>query len=214
MIAGHPDDLAAAGQRPRPLGPAGGVQQRPDRERERDGADGGERQRHAELDEVHRTVLPRVTLRSAPMPRLTQLSRSIDGTGRRRHGRGQRDGAGHRAPARGRGRAGGGARPRRGTVWPPSRGEIDGGGRARRGHPGRPRGRRQRPTARSPRPRRLSAPIDILVNNAGVSIPAPIDQPGFDEAWATTMAINLTAYTRTIRAALARPPTATALDGS
>lgn len=45
-------------------------------------------------------------------------------------------------------------------------------------------------------------PIDILVNNAGVSIPAPIDQPGFDEAWATTLAINLTAYTRTIRAAL------------
>ncbi len=44
--------------------------------------------------------------------------------------------------------------------------------------------------------------IDILVNNAGVSIPSPIDQPGFDEAWAMTMAINLTAYTRTIRAAL------------
>jgi 3-oxoacyl-[acyl-carrier protein] reductase len=46
-------------------------------------------------------------------------------------------------------------------------------------------------------------PIDILINNAGVSIPAPIDQPGFDEAWATTLAINLTAYTRTARAALA-----------
>jgi 3-oxoacyl-[acyl-carrier protein] reductase len=45
-------------------------------------------------------------------------------------------------------------------------------------------------------------PIDILVNNAGVSIPAPIDQPGFDDAWATTLAINLTAYTRTVRAAL------------
>jgi 3-oxoacyl-[acyl-carrier protein] reductase len=45
-------------------------------------------------------------------------------------------------------------------------------------------------------------PIDILVNNAGISIPAPIDQPGFEEAWATTLAINLTAYTRTIRAAL------------
>jgi 3-oxoacyl-[acyl-carrier protein] reductase len=50
--------------------------------------------------------------------------------------------------------------------------------------------------------RRSLGPIDILVNNAGVSIPAPIDQPGFDEAWATTLAINLTAYTRTIRAAL------------
>jgi 3-oxoacyl-[acyl-carrier protein] reductase len=45
-------------------------------------------------------------------------------------------------------------------------------------------------------------PIDILVNNAGISIPAPIDHPGFEEAWATTLAINLTAYTRTIRAAL------------
>ena len=50
--------------------------------------------------------------------------------------------------------------------------------------------------------REALGPIDILVNNAGVSIPAPIDQPGFDEAWATTLAINLTAYTRTIRAAL------------
>jgi 3-oxoacyl-[acyl-carrier protein] reductase len=46
-------------------------------------------------------------------------------------------------------------------------------------------------------------PIDILVNNAGLSLPAPIDQDGFEMAWATTMAVNLTAYTRTIRAALA-----------
>jgi 3-oxoacyl-[acyl-carrier protein] reductase len=45
-------------------------------------------------------------------------------------------------------------------------------------------------------------PIDILVNNAGISLPAPIDQPGFDEAWAATLAVNLTAYTRTVRAAL------------
>jgi 3-oxoacyl-[acyl-carrier protein] reductase len=45
-------------------------------------------------------------------------------------------------------------------------------------------------------------PIDLLVNNAGVSIPAALDQDGFEEAWATTLAINLTAYTRTIRAAL------------
>ena len=44
--------------------------------------------------------------------------------------------------------------------------------------------------------------IDILVNNAGVSIPAPIDSPDYEAAWATTMAINLAAYTRTIRAAL------------
>jgi len=45
-------------------------------------------------------------------------------------------------------------------------------------------------------------PIDILVNNAGLSLPAPIDQDGFDAAWATTLAVNLSAYTRTIRAAL------------
>jgi 3-oxoacyl-[acyl-carrier protein] reductase len=44
--------------------------------------------------------------------------------------------------------------------------------------------------------------IDILVNNAGVSLGVAIDDPTFDDAWATTLAINLTAYTRTIRAAL------------
>jgi 3-oxoacyl-[acyl-carrier protein] reductase len=46
-------------------------------------------------------------------------------------------------------------------------------------------------------------PIDLLVNNAGISIPAPIDQDGFDAAWAQTLAVNLTAYTRTIRATVA-----------
>jgi 3-oxoacyl-[acyl-carrier protein] reductase len=46
-------------------------------------------------------------------------------------------------------------------------------------------------------------PIDILINNAGVSIPAPIDSPDYDAAWATTLAVNLAAYTRTIRACLA-----------
>src|SRR4051812_36283177 len=51
--------------------------------------------------------------------------------------------------------------------------------------------------------REALGPIDILVNNAGISIGAPIDQPGFDEAWEQTMAVNLTAYTRTIRACLA-----------
>jgi 3-oxoacyl-[acyl-carrier protein] reductase len=45
-------------------------------------------------------------------------------------------------------------------------------------------------------------PIDILINNAGVSLGGPIDQDGYDEVWATTLAVNLTAYTRTIRAAL------------
>jgi 3-oxoacyl-[acyl-carrier protein] reductase len=44
--------------------------------------------------------------------------------------------------------------------------------------------------------------VDLLVNNAGVSIPAPIDQDGFEAAWEVTLAVNLTAYTRTIRACL------------
>ncbi len=51
--------------------------------------------------------------------------------------------------------------------------------------------------------RRALGPIDILVNNAGVSIPAPIDHPDYEEAWALTLAVNLVAYTRTIRASLA-----------
>jgi 3-oxoacyl-[acyl-carrier protein] reductase len=45
-------------------------------------------------------------------------------------------------------------------------------------------------------------PIDILVNNAGVSLPAPLGDPAYEEAWATTLAVNLAAYVRTIRAAL------------
>jgi 3-oxoacyl-[acyl-carrier protein] reductase len=44
--------------------------------------------------------------------------------------------------------------------------------------------------------------IDILVNNAGVSLPAPIDYEGYEEAWAVTMAVNLTAYVRLIRRCL------------
>jgi 3-oxoacyl-[acyl-carrier protein] reductase len=44
--------------------------------------------------------------------------------------------------------------------------------------------------------------IDILVNNAGVSIPAPIDSDHFEEAWAQTLAVNLTAHARLIRACL------------
>ena len=57
-------------------------------------------------------------------------------------------------------------------------------------------------------------PIDLLVNNAGISIPAPIDQDGFEAAWAQTLAVNLTAYTRTIRACLAGPRRATAPGAS
>ena len=45
-------------------------------------------------------------------------------------------------------------------------------------------------------------PIDILVNNAGVSLGGPIDQDGYSDVWDTTLAVNLTAYPRTIRAAL------------
>jgi 3-oxoacyl-[acyl-carrier protein] reductase len=45
-------------------------------------------------------------------------------------------------------------------------------------------------------------PIDGLVNNAGVAVPAPIEGENFETAWDTTLAINLTAYTRFVRAAL------------
>jgi len=45
-------------------------------------------------------------------------------------------------------------------------------------------------------------PIDILVNNAGVSLGTAIDESAYDAAWAATLAVNLTAYTRTIRSAL------------
>ncbi len=46
-------------------------------------------------------------------------------------------------------------------------------------------------------------PIDILVNNAGVSLPAGIDGDGFEAAWDTTLAVNLTGHTTMIRACLA-----------
>lgn len=44
--------------------------------------------------------------------------------------------------------------------------------------------------------------IDILVNNAGISIPAPIDSDDYPAAWDKSLAVLLTAHTRTIRAAL------------
>mgnify|MGYP001181014714 CR=1 FL=1 len=46
-------------------------------------------------------------------------------------------------------------------------------------------------------------PVQGFSLRAGLSVPAPIDQDGFEAAWALTLAVNLTAYTRTIRAALA-----------
>jgi 3-oxoacyl-[acyl-carrier protein] reductase len=45
-------------------------------------------------------------------------------------------------------------------------------------------------------------PVDILVNNAGISLPVAVDDPTYDDAWAATLAVNVTAYTGTIRAAL------------
>ncbi len=44
--------------------------------------------------------------------------------------------------------------------------------------------------------------LDILVNNAGISAAVPIESDAYDEAWARVLAVNLTAMTHTIRAAL------------
>jgi 3-oxoacyl-[acyl-carrier protein] reductase len=44
--------------------------------------------------------------------------------------------------------------------------------------------------------------VDILVNNAGVSIPTAIDGEGWEEAWAATLAVNLSAHARLVRACL------------
>jgi 3-oxoacyl-[acyl-carrier protein] reductase len=45
-------------------------------------------------------------------------------------------------------------------------------------------------------------PIDVLVNNAGVSLAAPIADDNYEAAWQTTIAINLTAHARMVRACL------------
>ncbi|GAA4711531.1 SDR family NAD(P)-dependent oxidoreductase [Pseudonocardia yuanmonensis] len=50
--------------------------------------------------------------------------------------------------------------------------------------------------------RQALGPIDGLVNNAGVSIHLPFEDDGFAEAWATTLAVNLTAQTLFARAAM------------
>ena len=44
--------------------------------------------------------------------------------------------------------------------------------------------------------------IDILVNNAGVSLLQPANGEDYEAAWETTLAVNLTAHQRMIRAAL------------
>jgi 3-oxoacyl-[acyl-carrier protein] reductase len=42
--------------------------------------------------------------------------------------------------------------------------------------------------------------VDILVNNAGLSAPAPIDSEVWEDAWAVTLAVNLTGEARLARA--------------
>lgn len=44
--------------------------------------------------------------------------------------------------------------------------------------------------------------IDYLINNAGISRFAPIDDDSYEDEWAISMEVLLTAHTRTIRAAL------------
>jgi 3-oxoacyl-[acyl-carrier protein] reductase len=44
--------------------------------------------------------------------------------------------------------------------------------------------------------------LDILVNNAGISRPAPVEAADYEEAWAETLGVNLTAHARLIRASL------------
>lgn len=44
--------------------------------------------------------------------------------------------------------------------------------------------------------------IDILVNNAGVSSFCPLDDDGYEEIWAKSLAVMLTAHQRMVRAAL------------
>ena len=48
-------------------------------------------------------------------------------------------------------------------------------------------------------------PIDILVNNAGIALPAVVeaDDDAYEDAWAATLAINLSAHQRLVRACLA-----------
>lgn len=44
--------------------------------------------------------------------------------------------------------------------------------------------------------------LDIVVNNAGVALAAAIDAPDYEQIWAMSLDILLTAHTRTVRAAL------------
>ena len=44
--------------------------------------------------------------------------------------------------------------------------------------------------------------VDILVNNAGISLPGPIDQEDYEDRWDRCLSVLLTAQVRLIRAAL------------
>jgi 3-oxoacyl-[acyl-carrier protein] reductase len=44
--------------------------------------------------------------------------------------------------------------------------------------------------------------LDILVNNAGISRPAPVESEDYEDSWALTLDVNLTAHIRLVRAAL------------
>ncbi len=50
--------------------------------------------------------------------------------------------------------------------------------------------------------REALGPIDILVNNAGIVRATPIGAADFEAAWDATLAVNLTAQTRLVRACL------------
>jgi 3-oxoacyl-[acyl-carrier protein] reductase len=47
-------------------------------------------------------------------------------------------------------------------------------------------------------------PVDVLVNNAGIALPAVVDADGdaYEAAWSTTLAVNLSAHQRLVRACL------------
>jgi 3-oxoacyl-[acyl-carrier protein] reductase len=45
-------------------------------------------------------------------------------------------------------------------------------------------------------------PIDILINNAGISVGMPIDHDMWEKAWEVTLAVNLTAQAKLIRACM------------
>lgn len=45
--------------------------------------------------------------------------------------------------------------------------------------------------------------LDVVVNNAGISAGAPIESDAWEEAWAATLAVNLTGPARMVRAGLA-----------